>query len=110
MAKAHSVFFCSACGHESTRWLGRCPGCDAWNTFAEAPAPAKATRSGSAGRTRGAQPVAPIRLADVPSGRVARMSSGMAEFDVLLGGGIVPGSLVLVGGPPGAGQSTLLLQ
>jgi len=109
MAKAHSVFFCSACGHESTRWLGRCPACDAWNTFAEAPAPAKATRSG-AGRARSAMPVAPIRLADVPSGRVARISSGMAEFDVLLGGGIVPGSLVLVGGPPGAGKSTLLLQ
>ena len=110
MAKARSLFFCSACGHESTRWLGRCPACDAWNTFAEAPAPAKPSRGGNGGRARGAMPVAPIRLGDVPSGRVARIPSGMAEFDVLLGGGIVPGSLVLVGGPPGAGKSTLLLQ
>ena len=110
MAKARSLFFCSACGHESTRWLGRCPACDAWNTFAEAPAPAKPSRGGNGGRARGAMPVAPIRLGDVPSGRVARIASGMAEFDVLLGGGIVPGSLVLVGGPPGAGKSTLLLQ
>jgi len=110
MAKTRSVFFCSACGHESTRWLGRCPGCDAWNTFAEAPTPAKPARAGNGGRSRGAMPVAPIRLADVPSGRVARIPSGMPEFDVLLGGGIVPGSLVLVGGPPGAGKSTLLLQ
>ncbi len=110
MAKTRSVFFCSACGHESTRWLGRCPGCDAWNTFAEAPAQAKPSRTGNGGRARGAVPAAPIRLGDVPSGRVARIPSGMPEFDVLLGGGIVPGSLVLVGGPPGAGKSTLLLQ
>jgi DNA repair protein RadA/Sms len=110
MAKARSLFFCSACGHESTRWLGRCPACDAWNTFAEAPTPAKPSRGGNGGRARGAMPVAPIRLGDVPSGRVVRIPSGMAEFDVLLGGGIVPGSLVLVGGPPGAGKSTLLLQ
>jgi len=107
MAKPRSAFFCSACGHESLRWLGRCPGCDAWNTFAEAPAALPAARAARGPR---AATAAPVRLGDVPSGAVARRSSGMSEFDTLLGGGIVPGSLVLLGGPPGAGKSTLLLQ
>jgi len=108
MAKVRAVFFCSACGHESLRWLGRCPACDAWNTFAEAPAPLKP--KGHAPPRALGPAVAPVRLGDVSSGRVARVSSGLAEFDALLGGGIVPGSLVLLGGPPGAGKSTLLLQ
>jgi len=107
MAKAKTVFFCSGCGHEAARWLGRCPGCDAWNSFAEAPAAAK-VRNGRPGPAASA--AVPVRLGDVSSGRVARVSSGFAEFDTLLGGGIVPGSLVLLGGPPGAGKSTLLLQ
>jgi DNA repair protein RadA/Sms len=107
MAKTRAAFFCSACGHESLRWLGRCPACDAWNTFAEAPAAPK----GKALPRGPARPgAAPVRLGDVSSGRVARIPSGIGEFDVLLGGGIVPGSLVLLGGPPGAGKSTLLLQ
>jgi DNA repair protein RadA/Sms len=107
MAKARSVFFCSACGHESMRWLGRCPACEGWNTFAEAPTSlprAKAAAVASGGLA------VPVRLGDVSSGRVARVPSGLPEFDQLLGGGIVPGSLVLLGGPPGAGKSTLLLQ
>jgi DNA repair protein RadA/Sms len=107
MAKARSVFFCSACGHESMRWLGRCPACEGWNTFAEAPTAlprAKAAAVATGGLS------APVRLGDVSSGRVARVPSGLPEFDQLLGGGIVPGSLVLLGGPPGAGKSTLLLQ
>ncbi len=109
MAKAKSVFFCSACGHESSRWLGRCPQCDAWNTFEETPA---AVRPGKAnGRRAHAPPAAgPMRLADIDERRVARVHTGMPEFDAALGGGIVPGSLVLLGGPPGAGKSTLLLQ
>ncbi len=107
MAKARTLFFCSACGHESTRWLGRCPACEAWNTFAEAPLPAKAR---PAALRRSNAPVAPVRLADVSPVHGERLSSGFAEFDALLGGGIVPGSLVLIGGPPGAGKSTLLLQ
>ncbi len=107
MAKSRTLFFCSACGHESARWLGRCPACDAWNTFAEAPVALDTRRrdvhaAGPAG--------APVRLADVAGPRLVRTSSGMAEFDRLLGGGIVPGSLVLLGGPPGSGKSTLLLQ
>ncbi len=112
MAKTRAAFFCSGCGHESMRWLGRCPACDAWNTFAEAPQAAPKSRLGSSARLAGGGTLirAPIRLGDVPSGSIARIPSGMPEFDTLLGGGIVPGSLVLLGGPPGAGKSTLLLQ
>jgi DNA repair protein RadA/Sms len=111
MAKSRPAFFCSACGHESLRWLGRCPGCDAWNTFAEAPVAAPRGKGAGAVRAAGAgAPSVPVRLGDVSSGSVARIRSGIGEFDVLLGGGIVPGSLTLLGGPPGAGKSTLLLQ
>ncbi len=91
------------------RWLGRCPGCEAWNTLREAPPAASLVKGVRAVRAAGAA-TGPVRLGDVSSGRVTRIPSGMGEFDTLLGGGIVPGSLVLLGGPPGAGKSTLLLQ
>jgi DNA repair protein RadA/Sms len=104
VAKPKSAFFCGACGYESTRWLGRCPTCEAWNTFADAPVVRSQARSVAA-RSGG-----PIRLADIDERRVARQPTGMPEFDACLGGGLVPGSLVLLGGPPGAGKSTLLLQ
>ncbi|HKE36920.1 MAG TPA: DNA repair protein RadA [Candidatus Baltobacteraceae bacterium] len=110
MAKARSVYFCSACGFEAPRWLGRCPQCDAWNSFDERPftvAPARGARVQS---PRAASPAGPVRLQDVDGERLVRLRSGMSEFDAVLGGGIVPGSLTLVGGPPGAGKSTLLLQ
>jgi DNA repair protein RadA/Sms len=108
MARSSTVFTCSACATESPRWLGRCPGCGAWNTLLEerrAPAPA-------AGRSRGAAvpsvPAArPVRLADVRAERVARLRTGLGELDRVLGGGLVPGSLVLLGGSPGIGKSTL---
>ena len=90
------------------RWLGRCPACEGWNTFAEAPAALPRAKQGAVSGRGGL--ATPVRLGDVSSGRVARLPSGLAEFDQLLGGGIVPGSLVLLGGPPGAGKSTLLLQ
>ena len=108
MAKARAVFFCSSCGFESPRWLGRCPSCNGWNTFAEAPAlrPAKSP----AARATAPAHVAPLRLAEVGSENAARVRSGIGEFDTLLGGGIVPGSVVLIGGAPGAGKSTLMLQ
>jgi len=92
------------------RWLGRCPACEAWNTFVEAPAVSTKGQNATVARSAGVAPSVPVRLGDVSSGAVSRMSSGIGEFDVLLGGGIVPGSLVLIGGPPGAGKSTLLLQ
>ncbi|MDQ2909264.1 MAG: DNA repair protein RadA [Candidatus Eremiobacteraeota bacterium] len=108
MAKARSAFFCAACGHESPRWLGRCPACEGWNTFADAPI---ALVRPNVTALRAALPAAaPVKLAEVASASVTRIPSGMPEFDTLLGGGIVPGSLVLLGGPPGAGKSTLALQ
>lgn len=109
MAKARSIFFCSACGHESLRWVGQCPGCDAWNTFVDAPT--IAPRKGKTTTRRGTPPAAaPVRLAEIANSTTTRITSGMPEFDNLLGGGIVPGSLILIGGPPGAGKSTLALQ
>ncbi|MEO9170992.1 MAG: DNA repair protein RadA [Candidatus Baltobacteraceae bacterium] len=108
MAKARSVFSCNACGFESPRWLGRCPQCESWNSFDERPfvVAARSAKS-SAARTGVATPI-PLR--DIDSAKIARIDTGMPEFNALLGGGIVPGSLTLVGGPPGAGKSTLLLQ
>ena len=109
MAKARSVFFCSGCGFESARWLGRCPQCSAWNTFDERPFTVAAVRGSKAAPPRQAT-AAPVLLHEIDGGKIARIPSGMHEFDAVLGGGIVPGSLTLVGGPPGAGKSTLLLQ
>jgi DNA repair protein RadA/Sms len=109
MPKTRSVFFCNACGFESTRWLGRCPQCEAWNSFDERPfaVPARATKAIAGAR---AAALAPIELDAIDSAKIARLQSGMDEFDAVLGGGIVPGSVTLIGGPPGAGKSTLLLQ
>ena len=106
MAKAKTVFFCSNCGNESLRWLGRCPACDAWNSFAEAPVHKEPRGSRGAPARSGAGPL-PMHAID--TGEVARVASGIVEFDALLGGGVVPGSLILVGGAPGVGKSTLLL-
>jgi len=108
VAKTRSVFFCNACGFESARWLGRCPQCEAWNSFDERPfaVPARARAVTGARATV----LAPAELAAIDGAKIARIRSGMSEFDAVLGGGIVPGSLTLIGGPPGAGKSTLLLQ
>ncbi|MHB8140731.1 MAG: DNA repair protein RadA [Vulcanimicrobiaceae bacterium] len=110
MAKSRSIFFCSGCGHESPRWLGRCPQCEAWNSFDErpfvVPAASRAVRSAAARRST----PAPVALREIARERVPRIATGGREFDAVLGGGIVPGSVTLVGGPPGAGKSTLVLQ
>ena len=108
MAKTHAVFFCNGCGFESTRWLGRCPQCAAWNTFDERPISVAAPRGGRA--ARGPTLLHPVALREVADSAHERIGTGIAEFDAALGGGIVPGSVILVGGPPGAGKSTLLLQ
>jgi len=101
MARPTSVFICSACGTESAKWHGQCPGCGAWNTLAEeSKGPAKGARPG--GRA-----VKPVRLAEVQAPRHARLHTGIGELDRILGGGLVPGSLVLIGGSPGIGKSTL---
>src|SRR5688500_13061870 len=103
MARAHTRHVCSDCGHAEARWHGQCPGCGAWNTLVEEASPAPAGRSA---RARVA-PGRPVRLADVRSERLPRLPTGIGEFDRVLGGGLVPGSLVLLGGSPGIGKSTL---
>lgn len=108
MAKAKTVFFCTNCGNESPKWQGRCPGCGQWNTLIEhieKPAAAGRAKSAPVGMSR-----TPKRIHDVDTGDEIRFHTGMGELDRVLGGGAVEGSLVLVGGAPGIGKSTLLLQ
>ena len=108
MAKAKTVFFCTACGNETPKWVGRCPGCGAWNTLEEhieKPVAPGRPKSAPVGMSRRAQPIA-----QVDTDAEIRFSTGMGELDRVLGGGAVAGSLVLVGGAPGIGKSTLLLQ
>ena len=108
MAARATVFACSACGHESPKWHGRCPGCGEWNTLVEetrARAPAGVGR-GPRGR-KGPRPLAPVPLGQVEAPRIERMGTGIGELDRVLGGGLVPGSMVLIGGSPGIGKSTL---
>ena len=108
MAKTKTIFFCTSCGYETAKWMGRCPGCGAYNTMQEhiekpiAPGRAKSAPVGVSRQ--------PQILSEVDSGDELRFSTGMGELDRVLGGGAVVGSLVLVGGAPGIGKSTLLLQ
>ena len=108
MAKTKTVFYCTACGNESPKWQGRCTACGAWNTMEEhieKPAAAGKAKSAPVGQSR-----RPQRLREVDCDAEIRFSTGMGELDRVLGGGAVAGSLVLVGGAPGIGKSTLLLQ
>jgi DNA repair protein RadA/Sms len=113
MARPTTVHVCSDCGHEAPRWAGQCPGCEAWNTLVEEvrSAPARGGGGGSGragvGGSRGGAAVTPTRLGAVEATEVARLPTGIGELDRVLGGGIVPGSLVLIGGSPGIGKSTL---
>ena len=108
MAKAKTtVFFCQNCGYESAKWQGQCPACHEWNTFTEEPVVKVA---GSVAVKKAAAEIKPVRLSEVHTDEKQRISSGMEELDRVLGGGIVAGSLMLVGGDPGIGKSTLLLQ
>jgi DNA repair protein RadA/Sms len=103
---AKSIWVCGACGHVEAKWHGQCPGCAEWNTLTEEAAPAKAGGAGrGVGRARPAARVVALRDVEVP--RVERLQTGIGEFDRVLGGGLVPGSLVLLGGSPGIGKSTL---
>lgn len=106
MAKKKSVFFCKECGYESAKWLGQCPGCHQWDSFVEEPV--AHTASGKAVSFREKRD--PEFLYQVSTAEDARMVTHIGELDRVLGGGIVVGSLVLVGGDPGIGKSTLLLQ
>ena len=118
-AKTH--YFCSACGNEEPRWFGRCPSCGAWNTASEAPSSKAAATTGSTRAARSprarwapagaaGESRAPRPLADVEVAAAKRAGTGLTELDRVLGGGVVAGSLILVGGDPGIGKSTLMLQ
>ncbi len=105
MAKQSTQFICQACGASAPRWLGRCPGCGGWNTLVEEIVAGK--------KSRGSLPTAankPVSIGEVPEDAAARLPTGIEELDRVLGGGAVLGSVVLVGGDPGVGKSTLLLQ
>ena len=109
MAKVKSYFFCSECGYQSSSWLGKCPECGKWNTFSEEVVQAVKPASSSKLRSPLATS-APKPISQVVAAETQRIPTGCAEFDRVLGGGIVPGSLILLGGEPGIGKSTLLLQ
>ncbi len=106
MAKKKSIYFCQNCGHEENKWLGQCPACKEWNTFVEE----KITTSKSAAAARLDSEMQVLGLSEVKLDDTLRVQTGIQELDRVLGGGIVPGSMILVGGDPGIGKSTLLLQ
>ena len=125
MKKKTTAFFCQECGYESAKWVGQCPACKAWNSMVEEPV--KITPAGSslsaaaysgglsaglsdAGAGGGGRTLQPVPLSEVGDVSEKRMATGFAELDRVLGGGIVAGSMILVGGDPGIGKSTLLLQ
>jgi len=108
MAKARSAYVCEACGARQPKWQGQCPDCGAWNTLLETAAPER--RGGRAERAQYAGRVELARLDTLEAARVERLESGLGELDRVLGGGLVPGSVVLLGGDPGIGKSTLLLE
>jgi DNA repair protein RadA/Sms len=113
MARPSTIHVCSSCGHTEARWHGQCPGCAEWNTLVEERAPtvtaARGVGGGGTARGRGGSSLAavPVALRDVRATAIARLSTGIGELDRVLGGGLVPGSLVLLGGSPGIGKSTL---
>ncbi|MEZ4894026.1 MAG: DNA repair protein RadA [Saprospiraceae bacterium] len=113
MAKARTIFFCSSCGASSPKWLGKCPHCNEWNTYQEEiiqkETSTEEKRRSWGGSSRSEAPKA-VRLQEVKTGKTIRLATPDQELNRVLGGGIVPGSLVLMGGQPGIGKSTLMLQ
>ena len=109
MAKEKNVFYCQSCGYESAKWMGQCPGCREWNTFVE-----EMVEKKSSGKIKsvpgGNEELKPAKISEIDMQSKERIKTGFKELDRVLGGGIVSGSLVLVGGDPGIGKSTLLLQ
>jgi len=111
VARSATQHVCSSCGHVAAKWHGRCPGCEEWGTLVEELRPAKTAATGAAaGRsgTRRAGALRPVPLGEVAAAPVARLRTGIGELDRVLGGGLVPGSLVLLGGSPGIGKSTIV--
>lgn len=107
-SKAKSIFFCQNCGFETAKWMGQCPGCKEWNSFAEEPV--ISVKKSGASAVSHKELTAPKSLSQIEISETLRTTTGMEELNRVLGGGIVQGSLVLVGGDPGIGKSTLLLQ
>ena len=109
--KTTTVFFCQECGHESSKWMGQCPACRKWNTFVEEKVNVTASGMGGTAKTAAIKEAAkPVGISAISMREDERMCTGIAELDRVLGGGIMHGSLTLVGGDPGIGKSTLLLQ
>lgn len=108
MKTPESIFVCQNCGHQSRKWLGKCPECGEWNSLVEERS--RTTKKGAARNGFKLRDVAAVAYSEIESQYEVRVSSGVTEFDRVLGGGIVPGTLVLIGGEPGIGKSTLLLQ
>ena len=106
MAKTKSVYFCTSCGHESPKWVGMCPGCGQWNTMSEE----KVSVSKGRARTSSKERVRPVKLAEIQQQEEPRIQMPSSELNRVLGGGLVPGSITLIGGEPGIGKSTLILQ
>lgn len=109
MAKDKTIYTCQQCGHASAKWLGRCPECSEWNTFVEERVVTEKRRGGMA-MNSGAQPTPPAPIKSLDDAREDRVPTGLGELDRVLGGGMVLGSAVLIGGDPGIGKSTLVLQ
>lgn len=110
MPKPKTVFVCSACGYESPRWYGKCPSCESWNTLEETAPQAAAAIAPKPQKQRGGTGAQAQKIYEIEAGAQTHEPTGIGEFDRVLGGGIVEGSLMLVGGEPGVGKSTLLLQ
>lgn len=106
MAKAKSVFMCQSCGYESPKWMGKCPGCNQWNTFVEEKIQKKSSRHGI-GQEQNQVRRKPTKIKEVTLDKEKRIPTGMEELTRVLGGGIVPGSLVLIGGDPGDRKSVV---
>ncbi len=107
MAKSKIVYYCQSCGAESAKWMGQCPSCKEWNTFVEEALPLKYIANSASGQSHR---VKVTKIKEIEATREERITTKIAELDRVLGGGVVPGSMILVGGDPGIGKSTLLLQ
>ncbi len=110
MPKAKRTYVCSECGYESVRWYGKCPGCDAWNTMEEVVVQSTQEVAAKPAKQRGGTGAVTQKIYEIEAAEQTHLPTGIGEFDRVLGGGIVDGSLMLVGGEPGVGKSTLLLQ
>ena len=108
-AKVKKAYFCRECGYDTSKWLGKCPSCGAWNSFAEEVVAAQSSVPALVA-SRAIEPARPQKVQDIECGKTVRLDTGNSEVNRVLGGGVVPGSLILLGGEPGIGKSTLSLQ